>query len=214
MQGRGLSLRRQSLHSAGFISTLVLTTPAALAQCTHTRMQVMVADADVLAAVFRPHGELDSVRVFAHKTFAFVNYQRAEHAAAAKAALEMQARGRCCLYVARRAPKNAAPQRTDLTVALPSSPIANKHHIQRITHAGHPRADVGGAAAHPLPDAARGLRAARAAAVRRAGRGPRGAARCRRPAAGQQRRRRRGAAAGAAAAAARHAQVLGAEGCS
>ncbi|KAI8467001.1 MAG: hypothetical protein J3K34DRAFT_524076 [Monoraphidium minutum] len=51
---------------------------------------VMVADADVLARTFRPFGPIDSVRVFAGRTYAFVNFQREEHAAAAKAALEMQ----------------------------------------------------------------------------------------------------------------------------
>jgi len=54
---------------------------------------VMVADAEVLARLFRPFGPLESVRVFQGRTYAFVNFLHEVHAAAAKAALEMQVGG-------------------------------------------------------------------------------------------------------------------------
>lgn len=52
----------------------------------------MVADSDVVTRLFRPFGPIESVRVFAGRTYAFVNYVSEESAAAAKVALEMQVR--------------------------------------------------------------------------------------------------------------------------
>jgi hypothetical protein len=49
----------------------------------------MVADADALARVFAPFGALESVRAFSGRTYAFVNFEHARDAAAAKAGLEM-----------------------------------------------------------------------------------------------------------------------------
>lgn len=49
-----------------------------------------MADAEVLTKIFRPYGPIESVRVFAGRTYAFVNFVYEAHAADAKAALEMQ----------------------------------------------------------------------------------------------------------------------------
>jgi hypothetical protein len=52
----------------------------------------MVADSETVARTFRKFGPIESVRVFAGRTYAFVNFHHEAHAAAAKAALEMQVR--------------------------------------------------------------------------------------------------------------------------
>jgi hypothetical protein len=54
----------------------------------------MVASADAVTRIFRPYGPIDSVRVFSGRTYAFVNFVHEADAAAAKVALEMQARAR------------------------------------------------------------------------------------------------------------------------